>query len=108
MHYVNNHNVSTLFTSHHSCFFLSALQQVMALQFQALDCTTLKDGSRWLRADTSVDCDSDEFNNFVVLNSFLIVAYQCIPLAFLAMLWRLRDRIQPRAANKRAVLPLTT
>jgi len=53
--------------------------QVATLQFNGLDCIRISGGS-FLRADTSVDCETNSYRVFKALNIFLIAIYQSIPL----------------------------
>lgn len=80
--------------------------QVANKQFRALDCQVLKDGQSFLRADTSVDCQSKSYQNFVKIDIILIFIYQCLPLFYVLLLWRVRDKLNPKAANKELALEL--
>jgi hypothetical protein len=75
-------------------------------QFRALDCQDLADGQSYLRADTSVDCNSASYHTFVKYDAILITIYQCLPLLYVALLWRVRDKLNPKAANKALALEL--
>jgi hypothetical protein len=75
-------------------------------QFKALDCQDLADGQSFLRADTSVDCNSVSYHNFVIMDSILIGVYQCLPLLYVALLFRVRHKLNPIAANKELALQI--
>jgi hypothetical protein len=75
-------------------------------QFRALNCQELADGQSYLRADTSVDCNANYYQKFVVYDTILIFIYQCLPLLYVALLFRVRDKLNPKAANKALALEL--
>ena len=80
------------------------LPVVSMVQFSSLDCVNLADGSSYLRADTSVDCNMDYYREFVALNSLLITAYQSVPLIWLALLWKSRHKINFSQKSKTLAL----
>lgn len=53
-----------------------------------------------LRVDTSVDCDSTAYKNFLIANCMLIVIYQSIPLVWFCLLWRVRHLLNPMGYDK--------
>mmetsp|Transcript_46260 Transcript_46260/g.59463 ORF Transcript_46260/g.59463 Transcript_46260/m.59463 type:complete len:919 (+) Transcript_46260:649-3405(+) len=71
------------------------LPPVAAIQFRALLCMKLEDGSSYLRADTGVNCNSDSYHFFTMVNGCLIAFYQCIPLFYIALLYRVREKLNP-------------
>ena len=67
---------------------------VVGVQFKSLRCSELEGlGERYLRADSSIDCDSPEYDDFVGNIAWLLALYLCIPLAYLGLLYRVSDRI---------------
>jgi hypothetical protein len=70
------------------------LPPVTLKQLQALDCVTLAE-KRYLRVDTSIDCDSSEFHTFRAVNGLFISLYLAIPLTWFALLFAHRDRLNP-------------
>jgi hypothetical protein len=70
------------------------LPPVTLKQLQALDCVEVAD-KRYLRVDTSIDCDSQEFKSFLVVNSLFITAYLSTPLIWLALLLFKRESLNP-------------
>jgi hypothetical protein len=70
------------------------LPSVSLKQLQALDCVEVA-GQRYLRIDTSVDCDSQEFKAFHVVDSLLITAYLSTPLLWLVLLFSHRESLNP-------------
>ena len=79
---------------------------VANIQFKALSCTTLADGSSYLRADTSVDCRSSDYKYFQMVDIGLICIYQSLPLIYMYMLVKVRDRLVPKASNVKQQLYL--
>jgi hypothetical protein len=73
-------------------------------QFKALNCQELADGQSYLRANTSVDCNSDSYHKFVILDACLIAFYQSLPLLYAMLLFRVRLRLNPHAANMKLAL----
>ena len=64
------------------------------MQFKSLRCSELAGlGVRYLRADTSIDCDSAEYQTFVGRVAWLLALYLCVPLVYLALLYRVSDRL---------------
>jgi hypothetical protein len=78
-----------LFNDHLHAFLLLVyvfVPPVASLQLKALDCKTLADGSSYLRADTSVDCNSQAYQVFRGIDGMLFALYQCLPLMYIALL----------------------
>jgi hypothetical protein len=87
-----------IFTEHMHMFLLVVylfLPPVAAIQFRALNCMKLADGQSYLRADTSVNCNSDGYYDFTIVNGFLITIYQSLPLFYIALLCRVRKKLNP-------------
>jgi hypothetical protein len=77
--------------------FLSyiVLPPVANKQLQSLDCISLQDGSKYLRVDTSVDCESEQYGTFVSIVYLFIIVYQSIPIMWMIMLYRKRKALNP-------------
>ena len=73
-------------------FFLPGVSQK---HFKALNCVELKDGSRYLYDETSVDCDSDSYESFRSILAIFMAIYQAMPLFFVALLYPLRKKLNP-------------
>ena len=70
------------------------LPTVVSVQFKSLRCSELEGLEvRYLRADTSIDCDSAEYQAFVGRVAWLLALYLCVPLVYLALLYRVSDRL---------------
>ena len=82
------------------------LPPVAMKQLQALDCIPFPhDGSSFLRVDTAVDCASAEYAEFRVAVVLFAAAYQSVPVAWFALLWRERRKLNPPAKpDKRLAL----
>jgi serine/threonine protein kinase/membrane protein implicated in regulation of membrane protease activity len=76
------------------------LPTVAMLQFTALECIDLADGSSYLRVDTSVSCNSNSYKSFLYIDGVLIFLYQSVPLLWFVLLWRIRDKVNPQGADK--------
>ena len=68
------------------------------MQFQGLDCETLGELT-FLRADSSIDCNSPVYKSFLVVDSLFIVAFQSIPLVWFVLLWRVRGLLNPHSSG---------
>ena len=73
---------------------------VSFLQFQALKCVEVA-GVSYLESDTSINCSSSEYKSFLVLDVIFITAYMTVPLIWLTLLWRKRDRMNPFLSNRK-------
>ena len=49
---------------------------------------------RYLWVDTSIDCDSAEYQTFLGRVAWLLALYLCVPLVYLALLYRVSDRLR--------------
>ena len=71
-----------------------AFPMVSSLAFQAFSCESFKDGTRFLRADYSLNCDTDEYDAVMNLARAAIVLYPlAIPLVCLVLLLSTRKAI---------------
>lgn len=70
------------------------LPPVSLKQLQALDCVTVAD-KRYLRTDTSIDCDSSEFQTFKAIDGSFIALYLATPLVWFGLLYLKRDWLNP-------------
>jgi hypothetical protein len=73
--------------------FLS-LPVVSLKLFQALDCVEVAERS-YLRIDTSVVCDSQQYKSFALVDGLFIVIYMSMPLVWLALLQKNKGRLNP-------------
>ena len=65
--------------------------------FSSVVCEEFDDGSSYLRADYSVDCDSSEYSSIFGLALVMILVYPIgIPSMYLVMLWRNREKLDPQ------------
>ena len=68
--------------------------------FPALDCIPRQaDNTRWLRVDTAIDCDSEEYYNFLAIVGTFIALYQLIPLIWIGLLYQKRHLLDPPTSN---------
>ena len=84
---------STVFPIQASIFVTYlVLPFVASVQIKSMLCTELGElgGVRFVREDSSFQCD-DEHEAFVHSLIPLVVVYQCVPLAYAALLWQVRD-----------------
>jgi hypothetical protein len=79
---------------------------VVGKQFRALNCQEISSKNSYLRVDTSVDCTSDSYKSFIILDSFLILIYLMLSMLFIVLLYRIRDKLKPRAATMELALQL--
>lgn len=90
----------------HLYFFLLlgflVLPTISMLQFAGLECIHLKDGnsSSYLRVDTSINCNSNEYKIFVIIDSIFIFIYQSVPLLWFILLYRVKNKLNPQGAEK--------
>ena len=72
-----------------------------AAVFAAFQCEELSDGSRWLRADLSVDCDSGTHSAFQAYAGLMVLLYPIgTPLYYLYLLRRNRAALERLEANQ--------
>jgi len=65
--------------------------------FSSFICEEFDDGSSFLRADYSVDCDSSEYSSIFGLAAMMILVYPIgIPSMYLLMLWRNQEKLDPQ------------
>ena len=68
------------------------------MQFKSLRCSELEGLEvRYLRADTSIDCDSAEYQTFLGRVAWLLALYLCVPLVYLVLLYRVSQRLHVHA-----------
>ena len=68
------------------------------VQFKGISCARLASGVRFLRVDTSVECNFSTNADFRLILAFdipLIIIYQSIPLLWAWSLYTNRDRLNP-------------
>ena len=69
--------------------------------FATFQCEELSDGTRWLRADLSVDCDGDSHTLFRYYAGLMVIVYPLgTPLFYLFLLWRNRARLNKLRVNQ--------
>jgi hypothetical protein len=72
-----------------------------AAVFAAFQCEELSDGTRWLRADLSVDCDGDFHTLFRYYAGLMVIVYPLgTPLFYLFLLRRNRARLDKLRVNQ--------
>jgi len=81
--------------------FLSylVLPPVSNKQLQAFDCVSLQSGETYLRSDTSVNCQSKGYVQFINAVSFFVALYQLIPIIWMMLLYRRVNCLNPPAFN---------
>ncbi len=76
------------------------LPPVAMKQFQSLDCIPFgHDGSRYLRVDTAIDCNSADYQRFLGICACFIAVYQFVPVICMLLLWRLRFDLKPPTSS---------
>lgn len=66
-----------------------------SMVFKMFDCDSLDDGIRYLRADYSIDCDSERHQNLQIYAALMIVLYPVgIPASYTVLLYRNRHILQ--------------
>lgn len=60
---------------------------------------------KYLRIDTSIDCDSAEYQTFMVYDGLFIAAYLSIPLVWFVLLYKERKSLNPPLGNQEAAHP---
>ena len=72
-----------------------------AAVFATFQCEELSDGTRWLRADLSVDCDGDFHTLFRYYAGLMVIVYPLgTPLFYLFLLRRNRARLDKLTVNQ--------
>jgi hypothetical protein len=83
----------------HLFYFLTltylVLPVVTRVQFQALDCMQIGN-HYYVRYDTSINCSSDEFTRFAIVDGFFILIYLAVPFVWVYLLYRKINRINPQ------------
>ena len=82
------------------------LPTVASLQFKALSCERLDDGSSFLSVDSAIDCDGESYRQFLPWVYLGIVIYQGIPLVWLVLLWSHRRTLNPPCHDQPSALLL--
>jgi hypothetical protein len=76
------------------------LPPVAMKQLQALDCLEFPhDGSKLLRVDTSVDCNSAAYQSFKQTTLVFVAIYQLIPMVWLRLLWARKEQLNPKVSQ---------
>lgn len=90
------------FTSHGS-FFLGLTfifyPTLSSMQFKGYVCESI-DEVRLLSVDLSIDCKSERYQSFLIVNMLLTIVTQSIPLMYFVILFRVRGELYP--ASKRS------
>ena len=69
--------------------------------FATFQCEELSDGTRWLRADLSIDCSGDTHTLFRYYAGFMVLLYPLgTPLFYLFLLRRNRERLNKLMVNQ--------
>lgn len=76
------------------------LFNISSSRFQALDCVEVTK-RRYVKVDTSLDCDSSESQTFRILDGLFISIYLGIPVMWLLLLCRRRGEMNPRTLDMR-------
>jgi hypothetical protein len=97
-------NQTTIVLNQHTWMLLLlsylVLPPVAMKQLQSLDCIPFPhDHSAYLRSDTGIDCQSDEYEYFKSVVTFLIIVYQSIPIIWMVLLYRQRAALDPLTSN---------
>ena len=75
----------------------AVMPPICRFQFEALDCINVA-GNNFLRSDTTIDCNSARYTAFKVLDIILILSWMSVPLIWLSILYRKRQRLNPSNA----------
>lgn len=73
-----------------SCCFVLPLIVLISL---FSECVDLHGEFSFLRIDTSINCHSTSYRKFVILNIFFILLYQFIPITWLILLYRCKNKL---------------
>jgi hypothetical protein len=72
----------------------------VGVQIKSLRCSELEGlGVRYLHVDSSIDCDSPEYEGFVSNVAWLLILYLFVPLVYFRMVYRVCDRLHPRQSG---------
>jgi len=74
------------------------LPPVSNKQLQAFDCVSIS-GNKYLRAHTTIDCESDSYLSFRVLVIMFIGFYQFIPILWMVLLYRKKSDLNPSTSS---------
>jgi hypothetical protein len=64
---------------------------------QAFDCVSLQSGETYLRSDTSINCESKGYVQFISVVTFFVALYQLIPIIWMMLLYRRVNCLNPPA-----------
>jgi hypothetical protein len=53
-------------------------------------------GASYLRQDTAIDCNADDYKSFAIVVGFFIALYQLIPVIWITVLYRVRHDLNPQ------------
>lgn len=85
----------------HSFFLLMFSYMIMPpcllAQLQALSCLPRIgiENIRYLKMDTSIDCDSSKYQEFIAIDILFVLLYMSIPLIWVFELWKYRRHLYP-------------
>jgi len=71
------------------------LPAVTNKQLQVFDCIELRSGERYLRVDTSIDCQDQDYYKFRSVVIMFIALYQLIPITWFLILYRNKAALVP-------------
>jgi hypothetical protein len=81
------------------------LPPVSATLFEALDCDILvHSGASFLRADTSIDCNSSNYATFRVIVCLFLLLYQSLPIGWYVLLRQHRQFLNPPYWTERSTV----
>jgi hypothetical protein len=93
-------NLQEVYDDHFKTFLLITfmfLPPVAMTQFRGLNCIYYKhNNDAYLKADSSIDCNSKAHQQFVIINAFLILIYQSIPIGYIILLVKNRNLLNPK------------
>ena len=81
------------------------LPPVSRVQFDAFQCVSVG-GSEYMRSDTRINCSSQHYANFKVVNGLFVAVYMSVPLMWLTLLLRKRRKMDPFLSNRHVSLRL--
>ena len=72
------------------------LPTVAMLQFKGMKCFSYEASTQsFLKADSSIDCNSEEHQSFIVINALMVAFYQGVVFLYLYLLYSNLDKISP-------------